>query len=227
MQVEKLKLLVTGYKDFTGGHNPCQDIAKVVNGKTISHKDFPGIEVEVIGTELDVSWNKTWEELEQVVTQNDKIDAIISFGMWEGLGKVALEQTAWNWKDGYTDAEGNIDKGPIIENGPDVLPSTLPYTYLFEKINEDSDILDAEYDDSDTQSYLCNYIAYQELYHYGSKIPFKGFIHITDAFGNIDLAKIILTGEKITQFMAEWLIVKKQEFLDVKRRYPTQISTLV
>lgn len=222
MKVEKIKLLVTGYKDFTGSHNPCQDIASVVNNKTFAkmYDASTKIEVEVIGTAIDVSWDKTWAELEQAVAKYDKIDAIISFGMAGGIDEIRLEQSAWNWNYGDFDAEGKPGKiGPIVEGGPDVLPSTLPYSYLKASIEhkiekEGMDILNASYGDSDTGAYLCNYIAYQELYNYGSQIPFKGFIHITGVTEDSPLDKVVRSGVQMVESMKDFLIEKKLRHLD-------------
>lgn len=209
-----MRLLVTGFLPWEKGQeNPTEDIAKVVDNKKFHN-------VQVHGRVLPVSWEKTGTALKNAVTNIErdfgKLDAILSFGLFSGIDTIHVETTAWNWKYGsYKDQdEQTTDTGPIVVGGPLVLPSTLPTYDLIQSLTDDSAIPEiAVKSDSDCECFLCNVVHYTQQYEYGSRIPFKGFIHV-----GTDSASF---GPEIVKKMCEWMSLHNSGYQRVSQPQPT------
>ncbi len=195
-----MKILVTGFKDFNGTHNPTQYVANELNGLRVDG-------VEVVGKVLSVSWDDTWDEFVKEVTDHQPLSGIVSFGVEEGISKMRLETTAQNWMQ---------DGVPIIENGPYKLPTNLPLEFIRKawkgKKGEgikivpsipEMPLLDLEMS-NDAGSFLCNYTFYNEIYHYCAReVPVRGFVHTPGI--ETGKNKIIQSAAYMVKCVASWL----------------------
>ncbi|MEM7040085.1 MAG: hypothetical protein AAF570_24145, partial [Bacteroidota bacterium] len=126
-QSPKMKLLVTGFKDFGGETNPTQKIAKALDGLEFG-------EVEVAGIVVDVLWEGSWAAIAAKI-DSFKPNAVISLGLASGISGIELETTGRNKQGEELDNHKEKPKHPyIVKDGPGMLSTSLPVNYLLDTL---------------------------------------------------------------------------------------------
>ena len=161
-------MLITGFEPFGGDTiNPTEliinKLPNSINGFVINKLLLP---VEFINGP-----KKLIEEYDKL-----KPSMVMILGQAGGRNAITPELQAKNIMDAYSpDNSGYqpIDT-PIIDNGPDVLLSTLP----LEEIKEGVNALNVPCEISQSAgTYVCNCVLYHMLYHNKGEVP-TGFIHV-------------------------------------------------
>lgn len=161
-------ILVSGFEPFGGDNiNPTEliidKLPDAINGFLIKKILLP---VEFInGPKILI------EEYDKI-----KPSAVIMLGQAGGRSAITPELQGKNIMDAY--APDNSGYQPtsvaIIDNGPDVLLSTLPLEKIIEGVNTLN--IPCELSKS-AGTYVCNCLLYNMLYHNKGAVP-TGFIHV-------------------------------------------------
>lgn len=164
-----MKLLISGFKPF-GPHteNPTQKILE----------QLPKTRGNIfIGTVLlPVEYGRAFETLDEAF-KKDSYDTVIMLGLAAGRKAINLEHHAINLRHATLPDEAGVLKqfSPIIENGPSLYESTLPYQDLIEKASKEGLPLTLS---TDAGGYVCNDVFYLMRHHHPTIT--SGFIHVPD-----------------------------------------------
>lgn len=207
-------LLIVGFGAFDQyTRNPSGDIAREINGTTISG-------IKIVGLQLEVDWQDSWDQLQKAMMKYQP-KAILCLGLapepW-----IRLELQARNFIKPSPDINGNIPipkkEYKIFSNAPDRYASTLPIQWLQKKIHqknaqtlprEKQAILDTRLS-TNAGGYLCNYVFFRMMHYFQGELPFRGFIHLPaytfpDAKYQIPDQKILLSGYFLIEQLAKWI----------------------
>jgi len=93
---------------------------------------------------------------------------------------------------------------PIIKGAPYLMPTRLPFDFLEQQMlnSKNSLVLKPNKRSFDAGGYLCNFAAYNVVYHLQDKVPYCGFLHVEG--GYLD-EYYQATGEFLFDQFAEWL----------------------
>ncbi|MBP5574520.1 MAG: pyroglutamyl-peptidase I [Bacilli bacterium] len=161
-------ILVTGFEPFGGDNiNPTElvidKLPDAINGFLIKKILLP---VEFInGPKILI------EEYDKI-----KPSAVIMFGQAGGRSAITPELQGKNIMDVYAPDNSGYQPSnlPIINNGPDILLSTLPLDKIIEGMNALN--IPCELSKS-AGTYVCNCLLYNMLYYNKGEVP-TGFIHV-------------------------------------------------
>lgn len=102
--------------------------------------------------------------------------AVVMLGQAGGRSAVTPELTAKNRMNASIPDNAGVQPSdtPIIDGGPDELPSTLPTDRIVEAILSRGVPAEASHD---AGSFVCNSLLYRMLFYNGGEVP-TGFIHV-------------------------------------------------
>lgn len=161
-------ILVTGFEPFGGDNiNPTEliidKLPDAINGFLIKKILLP---VEFInGPKILI------EEYDKI-----KPSAVIMLGQAGGRSAITPELQGKNMMDAYAPDNSGYQPSnlPIINNGPDILLSTLPLDKIIEGVNALN--IPCELSKS-AGTYVCNCLLYNMIYYNKGEVP-TGFIHV-------------------------------------------------
>jgi pyroglutamyl-peptidase len=165
-------VLVTGFEPFGGDdRNPSQDIAHVLDGKTIG-------DMRVVGRILPVSMRRIAEALRAVLDET-RPRLIVSLGLASGEAMIRIERYGVNLADfpiADNDGSRSVDE-LLATEGPDAVATTIPNRAIHEAILAAG--IPARLSNT-AGTYLCNaciYLTAGEIAARGWDARF-GFIHL-------------------------------------------------
>ncbi len=158
-------ILVTGFGPFPGvADNPSGRFARSVDGERVAGRP-------VIGRVLPVEWGSAWPALVEAVEAHAPV-ALLMYGVAVNRQQVEVERIARNRAGPRADAAGALPASPqIVVDGPETLPTTLPWSDLIGPHVGTSD---------DAGDYLCNYVMFMSVHALCNRVPYCGFIHLPD-----------------------------------------------
>lgn len=164
-------ILFCGFSAFPGAPvNPTAVLAERLDGTLIR------AETRVRGLALPVAWEASWPTLRAAV-EAEKPAAVLLFGLHARAERLRIELVARNRRElGRMDAVGAFPAGPAIGDGPDELPTRLPFGNCAAALRE----VGVSFEWSrNAGSYLCN----DTLYRLGAAagdigVERFGFVHV-------------------------------------------------
>lgn len=156
-------ILVTGFGPFPGvPDNPSGRFARTVDGVRLGA-------VRIVGRVIPVEWHRAWPVIRAAV---DAIrpTALLMYGVAVQREQVEVERLARNIAGLRLDAAGSLPgDARLVPDGPDVLPTTLPWRAL---VGEGVGVSD------DAGDYLCNAVMFRAVHALRGRVPYCGFVHI-------------------------------------------------
>lgn len=163
------KVLVTGFEAFGGDDdNPSKRVVEFVTGLEIP-------DCQINSLVLPVAFASSWDSF-LACTTDYQPDIILSFGLSISADRFHIERFALNWMEArISDNEGNKPVGPIEEEQPWALKSTLPVENLVDACLRSGVPAKAS---NHAGGFLCNYLLFKILSHYSDSPARAVFVHI-------------------------------------------------
>lgn len=209
---------MTGFGPFEQySENPSSLIAESVDGMNFR-------DVQIVGRQIDVSWNRAWGQLADLV-ETTQPDALLCLGVAPDVN-FRMEAMTRNQASSKADAFGEFYAHPsasmVDEHGPDEMPSTLPLEWLQQEMQARCDRRQAATNkqayvagvvpSNDAGDYLCNYVFYHARQELSETVPCREFIHVPSEFAvegaDAPLTEILAAGNHLIERLASWLVTQ-------------------
>ena len=169
----KIALTLTGFPAFGKvKHNPSEQVVEnfksqktqIETGKTkIAQTEI----IEVSCKQIDMALTKLYSGMK---TEKDTLNLFIFYGYDETVNSISLETQAFN------KIMEMAEETKILESGPDCIKGRLPLNDIVKKIQGKGIKCSLS---EDPGNYVCNYIFYQSLIHFGGNENAASlFIHV-------------------------------------------------
>ncbi|HEY0069026.1 MAG TPA: hypothetical protein VGE04_03565 [Chloroflexia bacterium] len=169
-------LLLTGFEPFDKWEvNPSWEVARQLDDETIGG-------MRVVGRRLPVSWEGTWQALEDYI-EEVRPDALLMLGLANKRAYISVESRGLNKCSQTPDNAGKQAPAPLIdEAGEEAIASTLPVEEIVRSIEALG--LPVQISE-DAGGYLCNFAIYKALAWARQERPELpvGFIHLPNLPG--------------------------------------------
>lgn len=180
MRRDRSVILLTGFGPFPGApRNASSELIEQL--ARFAGRRLPGYAVHA--ETLPTEWQAGPARLDELLREFDPVIAL-HFGVSHRARGFVVETRAHNSRDDVCDACGAApDAAAIAENGPGILPATLPTGLIVERLRRKGLPVQLS---RDAGGYLCNAVLYHSLSEacgrdargIGSR---RGFIHIPDS----------------------------------------------
>lgn len=181
-----MNILISGFKPF-GPHteNPTQKIIEQLP------KTLGGVVIDTVL--LPVEYGRAFDVLDEALKKG-AYETVVMLGLAAGRKAINLEHHAINLRHATIPDEAGILKqfSPILDGGPILYESTLPYQHLIETASKEGFALTLS---TDAGGYVCNDVFYLMRHHYPTVT--SGFVHVPDE-------KTVPLDEQVS--IIQWLI---------------------
>ncbi len=164
-------MLLTGFEGYGGrSDNPSAMVAEALAGTTIAGE-------KIVAEVLPVTMRDIRANIESLIDRYQP-RLVVCLGLAPGEPMIRIEKIAVNQADfQISDNDGEVSRGPLLEDGPAAFEATLPV----HSINED--LLAAGFParvSYTAGAFLCNAVSYYALSYCAHHYPqtAAGFIHL-------------------------------------------------